>query len=147
MPLDPPEVIKLSTPCIEWSHCKTPDIYKYGVRRYKNGTKLAHRAAWIEKHGEITKNEIVIQKCNNRSCVNVDHMHLGTRSDVFKRSTEDGRNFNANKTHCPQGHEYNNQNVYLYQGRRYCRECAKLRSLRNKIEGRLKGRKMLWRNV
>ena len=130
MSLDPPEIIELDTPCIEWQHCKTDDIYKYGVRRWNDETKLAHRAAWIDKYGPITHKQVVIQRCNNGACVNVDHMYLGTMKDVAIRSKEAGRNFNANKTHCPQGHEYNNQNVYWYQNRRYCRECAKLRSLR-----------------
>lgn len=34
--------------------------------------------------------------------------------------------FNRNKTHCPQGHEYTKENTYINpQGRRWCRECMK----------------------
>lgn len=34
-----------------------------------------------------------------------------------------GRNFHSNKTHCPQKHEYNEENTYWYQGHRYCIPC------------------------
>ena len=30
-------------------------------------------------------------------------------------------------TQCPQGHPYDETNTFLYQGRRYCRACRKIR--------------------
>lgn len=32
-------------------------------------------------------------------------------------------NDNYMKTHCPQGHAYDDENTYFYRGRRYCRKC------------------------
>lgn len=32
---------------------------------------------------------------------------------------------NKAKTHCVNGHEFTPENVRMYQGRRYCRECAR----------------------
>ena len=32
---------------------------------------------------------------------------------------------NAAKTHCPQGHEYNEDNTYRYGNGRYCRTCRR----------------------
>ena len=40
-----------------------------------------------------------------------------------------------NKTHCPQGHPYDEQNTYTYQNRRSCRLCAKT-SARRRAEQR-----------
>lgn len=37
-------------------------------------------------------------------------------------------NHQVKKTHCPQGHEYNEANTYIYQGRRYCRPCNNRRT-------------------
>ena len=35
---------------------------------------------------------------------------------------------NAAKTHCPQGHAYDEANTYVYKRRRYCRACVLVRS-------------------
>lgn len=38
--------------------------------------------------------------------------------------------FNRNKTHCPQKHEYTEENTYINpQGRRQCRTCARANSI------------------
>lgn len=40
-----------------------------------------------------------------------------------------GKNYNANKTHCPQGHAYTPENVYAAEGHgRQCRTCIKKRN-------------------
>lgn len=51
----------------------------------------------------------------------------------------DKRPKNARKTHCPHGHEYSGNNLYVSpKGWRYCRECKKISSReyrrRKKIE-------------
>lgn len=38
---------------------------------------MAHRAAWYFSHGPIPKGMFICHKCNNRICVNVDHLYLG----------------------------------------------------------------------
>lgn len=35
------------------------------------------------------------------------------------------RNFNAEKTHCPAGHAYDDENTLRYKNRRYCRQCRR----------------------
>lgn len=60
--------------------------------------------------------------CSNRSCVNGDHLEDAPH-EVNVRRGRGGENWAA-KTHCPQGHPYDEENTNLYQGRRYCRKCG-----------------------
>jgi hypothetical protein len=57
-------------------------------------------------------------------------MH-GTHRRNTQQRVEDGRHFQANKTHCPQGHPYDEANTYITPaGSRQCRECTRRRMRR-----------------
>jgi hypothetical protein len=85
---------------------------------------LAHRIAWTLTHGEIVDDLTVDHLCRNRVCCNPSHLRLLTNQ-------ENGRlNGNFIKTHCPQGHKYVGENLYVCpKGHRRCRECARGRRL------------------
>lgn len=50
-----------------------------------NGKQMgAHRASWIVKNGPIEKDLCVCHKCDVPSCINPDHLFIGTQSENMK---------------------------------------------------------------
>lgn len=53
-------------------------------------TLHAHRVAWQLYRGEIPKGMHVLHKCNNKMCVNPDHLYLGTHADNMRDAAAAG---------------------------------------------------------
>ena len=60
--------------CHEW---KTPTLTGYGTI----GGQGAHRFAWELLKGRIPQGMGVLHKCDNKRCVNVDHLYIGDDKD------------------------------------------------------------------
>jgi HNH endonuclease len=68
-----------------WNWIGAKNNYGYGQFSIKiNGTKLAHRIAWILFKDEPIGKLHVLHKCDNPSCVNANHLFLGTNQDNIK---------------------------------------------------------------
>jgi HNH endonuclease len=74
-------------------------------------------------NGAIPDGLQVCHACDNPRCCNPAHLFLGTQLDNLLDMISKGRNVNASKTDCPQGHPYDEANTYRDKRGRHCRAC------------------------
>ena len=68
----------------------------------------------------------------------LENLRWDTQSANMLDSVRNGTHHNANRTHCPQGHEYTSANTYVGRpNRRFCRECRRIGGLRRVERRRL----------
>lgn len=79
----------LDTPCWEWMGTKNPNGYGSFSSRYFSG--LAHRASWEIFVGPIPDGLFICHKCDNKSCVNPEHLFLGTQYDNMQDKAQKDR--------------------------------------------------------
>lgn len=116
------------TPCLEWTAHISPN--GYGRFQLNRKSEYAHRVAYELIKGKIPENLVINHLCRNRKCCNPDHLEVITQKlNIQKGKTGYHDNhLNKFKTHCPQGHEYNKENTYAYNGNRVCKICTQIRS-------------------
>jgi hypothetical protein len=99
----------------------------YGRFKLGDSVTLAHRVSYTWCKGEIPDGLILDHLCRNRACVNPDHLEPVTyQVNLLRGDTISA--MHAKKTHCPQGHEYTDENTYMYRGSRQCSTCRKIQN-------------------
>jgi hypothetical protein len=99
------------------------------VRLSKDGRKKhlnVHRLVATAFHGPAPEG----YECRHLNGDPTDNRAVNLRWGTSAENSADirlhGRNAMSNKTHCPQGHAYDEANTQMYQGRRYCRACNRV---------------------
>lgn len=113
--------------CMLWTGYIDPDGYgRFSPRRRE--PLRAHVIAYELEHGPTSGGLVIDHLCRVRHCVNPGHLEAVTIGENVLRGVGPIAR-NARVTHCPAGHRYEGDNVYLYKGKyRRCRACNRLRN-------------------
>lgn len=87
--------------CLEWQrYCMKNG---YGTTCHNSKKRLAHRLAWCLANGveieSLESTQFVLHSCDNRACINPEHLSLGTVQDNQRQMAERGRSLQGQKSH------------------------------------------------
>lgn len=115
--------------CWEWTGAKKKGYGLFNlpmVDGVRGGQIGAHRMAWkLLVDPDLPDWLDLDHLCRNHACCDPDHLEPVTRAENLRR----GRSANAEKTHCPKGHPYDDANTWRYFNAkagywvRICRTC------------------------
>lgn len=84
----------------------------YGRIKFNGSMFYAHRISYTLFVAAVPSNRLCCHTCDNPSCVNPKHLFLGTWADNTHDMVAKGRHHEQKKTHCANGHEYTEDNIY-----------------------------------
>lgn len=131
------QIQRTGTGCWEWVGYRIPQ--GYGRIRFRGGEVLLHRLLYAWAVGPLPPRVSKLNLdhlCRNRSCCNPVHLELVTMQENIRRGMAGATkgwyplkaHVHAKKTHCPQGHPYSGDNLYVLsqdkqKNHRMCKTC------------------------
>jgi hypothetical protein len=76
--------------CCIWQGTVTKST-GYGEIKINGRKTTAHRAIWFAHRGEIPVGMVIMHSCDNRLCVNMEHLSVGTYGDNSRDMARKGR--------------------------------------------------------
>ncbi len=105
----------LTKPCDIWDG--VPNSSGYGP----------HKEAWEAVNGPVPAGLDLDHTCRVRTCREPSHLEPVTRLENLLRG-DTLIAAQVARTHCPQGHPYSGENLYIYRNMRSCKACRSARS-------------------
>lgn len=117
----------LETPCHLWTRSKSKR--GYGTVKFESKTSYVHKVVYEHFVGSVSKGKELDHLCRNPLCANPKHLEPVTHQiNVLRGISLQAKN--AQKTHCPKGHPYANENLIVNnRGGRECLTCKRDRGL------------------
>lgn len=122
-----------------WLWTGSVDGSGYGRISVGGRMRGTHRVGYaILGRDELTGGQVLHHRCRVRRCWNPDHLEqTTTRRNTLLGDGPTARH--ARATHCPQRHEYTEDNTRHARGRRHCRACHRERLRQNRANRRSAG--------
>jgi len=127
------------TGCWNFQGTKPNGYGQITLGRRGEGIALTHVVAYRAFVGDIPEGLELDHLCRNPACFNPSHLEPVTHQVNIQRGDWPHKGGMAMaairraQTHCLRGHEFTEDNTRVYDGRRWCKSCDKIR-YRNKLE-------------
>lgn len=134
--------------CLIWS--RATDYNNYAKAKVGKKVVSVHRAIYQLLVAPLEDKAVIDHACHNRDdacaggdtclhrrCINPHHLDPVSNRENQLRSSHSLGGQNIRKTHCPQGHLYDEVNTRVTAaGKRSCRECGRIRRRAQRADAR-----------